>query len=155
MLPRVGNVGGTSAVMSFDPSRLLGVATLDREATTSGSATLAVAPESPADAVRRTKDQSGLTWLEVATLFGVSRRAVHMWANGSVMTPQHINVLNKFKRHLDGRRDQTPEANRAWLLQRGNPLFYNLQFTDRPRLRDDGQPAMPLLNVRSALSEPA
>lgn len=38
--------------------------------------------ETTADLVREVKDNSGLTWEELGRIFGVSRRAVHNWANG-------------------------------------------------------------------------
>src|SRR5262245_36297225 len=42
------------------------------------------APRGPTQrsAVRSLHDSSGLTWEQLARLFGVSRRAVHNWANG-------------------------------------------------------------------------
>jgi len=40
--------------------------------------------------VRRLKEDSGLTWDQFRRLFGVSRRAVHMWAGGS-----RINARNE------------------------------------------------------------
>ena len=36
---------------------------------------------------------SGLTWEELAELFGVSRRSVHNWANGGPMKPENITLV--------------------------------------------------------------
>ncbi len=48
---------------------------------------------------------SGLTWEELAELFGVNRRSVHYWANGGALKPQHnihvrhvLNAIRQFHR---------------------------------------------------------
>lgn len=40
------------------------------------------------------RDLSGLTWEQLARLFGVSRRAVHLWASGGRMNNPHAELLN-------------------------------------------------------------
>jgi transcriptional regulator with XRE-family HTH domain len=38
---------------------------------------------------------TGLTWEQVARLFGVSRRTVHLWASGSAMSSEHEEHLHR------------------------------------------------------------
>ena len=52
----------------------------DEHNTVSASAVLA-----DADELRWLKAHSGLTWEQLGKAFGVSRRAVHLWANGGRM----------------------------------------------------------------------
>lgn len=42
-------------------------------------------PASTAESVRGLREETGLTWDQMARLFGVSRRAVHHWASGGRM----------------------------------------------------------------------
>lgn len=53
-----------------------------------------VPPVATAAAIRRLHTISGLTWEELARLFGVSRRAVHAWATGSRMNATHAARLS-------------------------------------------------------------
>ena len=41
------------------------------------------------------RNLTGLTWDQVATLFGVSRRAVHFWASGKTMAAAHHEHLQR------------------------------------------------------------
>src|SRR6266542_2454198 len=45
--------------------------------------------------VRHLYEASGLTWEQLARLFGVSRRAVHNWANGGRMTARHVEISRR------------------------------------------------------------
>lgn len=38
---------------------------------------------------------SGLTWEQIATLFNVDRRSVHLWANGNAMHPKNEEKLGR------------------------------------------------------------
>ncbi|MFE3059104.1 hypothetical protein [Nocardia sp. NPDC059239] len=67
------------------------------------------------------KAHSGLTWDQLGKVFGVSRRAVHMWANGGRLNESNARRLRSFSAIV---RDieavispQTPEMVRARLLQ--------------------------------------
>ncbi len=44
--------------------------------------------------VRKLHDESGLTWEQLGRLFGVSRRAVHLWANGGRMNAGNAETLS-------------------------------------------------------------
>ena len=59
---------------------------------------------------------SGLTWDQLARLFGVSRRSVHFWASGKPMAPsneEHLRRLLAVVRKVDR---GSARANRAILL---------------------------------------
>lgn len=60
--------------------------------------------------------RSGLTWDQIARLFGVSRRAVHGWASGSRMSAANTEFLARFVSILETRPNNSAEENRAWLL---------------------------------------
>lgn len=49
--------------------------------------------ESTAEAVKFVHDHSGLTWEQLAKAFGVSRRAVHLWAAGKAINARHSELL--------------------------------------------------------------
>lgn len=51
-----------------------------------------------ASRVRRLKDDAGLTWDQLRRLFGVSRRAVHMWAGGARMNSRNEERLAYLER---------------------------------------------------------
>ena len=68
------------------------------------------------EAVMEIRRLSGLTWEELADLFGVSRRSIHHWANGKAVTAKHDRMIRNTLaaiRHLD-RGDQV--GTRALLL---------------------------------------
>lgn len=54
---------------------------------------LVVEQPSVADSLRRVHAQSKLTWTEIATTLGVSRRTVHNWLAGMVVSPRHAADL--------------------------------------------------------------
>lgn len=45
--------------------------------------------------VRTIKEQAGLTWKDMGRIFGVSSRAVHMWAAGGHMNSRNMEALHK------------------------------------------------------------
>ena len=45
------------------------------------------------DSVLSLRELSGLTWDQLAKLFGVSRRAIHLWASGGRMNSAHAERL--------------------------------------------------------------
>lgn len=47
----------------------------------------------PSQRVSKLKEESGLTWGQLAELFGVSRRAVHFWVEGGNMAAQNVARL--------------------------------------------------------------
>lgn len=76
------------------------------------------APErvtSSAEAVCALRRRAGLTWGEVATLFGVSRRSVHHWASGGPLSPAHEARLRVWHAAVEGL-NAPSDAVRAALL---------------------------------------
>lgn len=67
------------------------------------------------------KGHSGLTWDQLGKVFGVSRRAVHMWANGGRLNESNARRLREFSaivRRVESETPQlTPEQVRARLLR--------------------------------------
>ncbi|MCB9762406.1 MAG: helix-turn-helix transcriptional regulator [Alphaproteobacteria bacterium] len=92
---------GTSSTGS---TRLVdGAVVTSRDATSGGSASFAepdVALEAEQReftraAVSELRRLSGLTWGQVARLFGVSRRSVHFWVSGKPMSSEHEEHLHR------------------------------------------------------------
>lgn len=69
--------------------------------------------------VRCLHDASGLTWEQLGRLFGVSRRAVHHWANGGKMTAFHAEALARLTQVVDGLPASDIPSRRAHLLAPG------------------------------------
>lgn len=83
------------------------------------------------------KDHSGLTWDQLGKVFGVSRRAVHMWANGGRLNEQNARRLRSFSALVKDIEGATPattaEMVRSQLLQIGNDGFSTLDRLRRER----------------------
>ena len=72
---------------------------------------------------------SGLTWEQIARYFGVSRRAVHLWASGGRMTASNEELLVHLVRAVDSVKHFAPSDRRQALLSSGSGL--NLVDTER------------------------
>lgn len=70
--------------------------------------------------VRALKEASGLTWAQFAGFFGVTRRAVHFWAEGGRMSADHVARLERVRRALDQAGGSTPAEARAALFTAGS-----------------------------------
>jgi DNA-binding transcriptional regulator YiaG len=84
----------------------------------------------PAAQVRRLRDISGLTGEQIARLFGVSRRAVHLWVSGGRMNAAHHERLAQLLAITGTLPGHTPEQRRAALLapgKDGSSLFDHLR----------------------------
>lgn len=51
--------------------------------------------DTPASAILEIRRRSGLTWQELSDLFGVSRRSVHHWASGKVVSARHDRFIRQ------------------------------------------------------------
>lgn len=69
-----------------------------------------------AEAVRRLHQESGLTWAQLAKLFGVSRRALHNWAANGRMNAVHAERLASLTRLIGTLPETDPDARRARML---------------------------------------
>lgn len=68
-----------------------------------------------ADAVLEIRRRSGLTWEQLASVFGVDRRSVHLWASGRPMSAPNAERLNRVLAVLRRADRGTLSATRAWL----------------------------------------
>lgn len=91
-----------------------------------------VVPESDAALIKWIKDESGLTWDQVARVFDVSRRAVHLWANGNRISARNAEIVREFAALVRATGTQSPTATRAKLLAIGPD---GLSVLDRFRRR--------------------
>lgn len=73
----------------------------------------------------------GLTTDQVGRLFGVSRRSVHNWINGSAMAPQHEERAATVLSIVQALPGSTPHERRSALLDstHGTSLFHQLVAT--------------------------
>lgn len=69
--------------------------------------------------VRQVHDESGLTWDQLARIFGVSRRAVHHWAAGGRMNAAHAEMLRELAAMVSSLPAADPDGRRAALLAGG------------------------------------
>jgi transcriptional regulator with XRE-family HTH domain len=71
--------------------------------------------------VRMLRDLSGLTWSQLARLFGVDRRSLHMWATGGQLNARNAELLAEALRIVRSvaTRAGDPTATRAALLAKG------------------------------------
>jgi len=69
--------------------------------------------------IQQLKDQSGLTWAEIAKAMGVSARAVHHWANGATISAANAERLQGLTRIVASAQGMTPRETRSRLLAPG------------------------------------
>lgn len=88
----------------------------------SGSTGVAIAAReqdinpSMTDALDEIKRCSGLTWGQLATIFKVSRRTVHSWANGATVRVAHIGLVTQLLERVRGFQDMPAFKVRDHLL---------------------------------------
>ena len=90
--------------------------------------------------IRQLKEDSGLTWDQLRRLFGVSRRALHMWAGGAQMNSRNqerLTYLEQFVSSLGA----TPSKRRDTLMSSreggGRSIFQQLALSvSGPQGRD-------------------
>jgi transcriptional regulator with XRE-family HTH domain len=68
-----------------------------------------------AAAVLEVRRRSGLTWEQLASLFDVDRRSVHLWASGRPMSAPNAERLNRVLVAVRRADRGSPSATRAWL----------------------------------------
>lgn len=79
-------------------------------------------PETPgprtstAAGVTQLRADTGLTWDQLGRLFGVSRRAVHLWASGKQMNARNIELLSALEKLASKAPGGNPQERRAWLF---------------------------------------
>jgi hypothetical protein len=65
------------------------------------------------------KEVSGLTWEQLGKVLGVSRRSVHLWANGGRMNESNAAVLRAFSAAVNRIPGNSPDEKRSGLLAIG------------------------------------
>lgn len=66
--------------------------------------------------VHRVREASGLTWDQIAWVFGISRRAVHHWAVGESMSAHDSELLGRLDRLVQNTLGSSPEEKHAALV---------------------------------------
>lgn len=82
------------------------------------SVTIPAPVPSVADQVKALHDESGLTWEQIGRLFGVSRRAVHLWAAGGRVNARHLELLATIQSAIRSLPASSPEERRLLLFSR-------------------------------------
>jgi len=93
---------------------------------------------SSVDLLDRVHSQSGLTWEQIARLFNVSRRSVHLWLAGGRMSATNEERLIAVERYVSSI-DAEPSVRRHQMLA-GNdsgPSFFDLQRHELSSRSDD------------------
>ena len=108
------------------------------------------------------KENSGLTWDQLGKVLGVSRRAVHLWANGGRMNETNAEVLRNFAAAVAGRQGGSPDETRAALLARKGGIDSIVDTFRRAQIRGVGEtngapfaPEEKVENVREVEAEEA
>lgn len=77
---------------------------------------VAVRVVSDGDTLNRVKESSGLTWEQLAQVFGVSRRTVHLWTRGGKLNALHAEALRSLAHEVESLAGRTPLQVRAMLM---------------------------------------
>lgn len=91
-----------------------------------------------AQVVRDMQQASGLTWQQLAKALGVSRRSLHLWANGAAMSALHSESVAQFEAIVRACDSGDPQATRLALLRTGDQ---GLSPYDRFRSQRDAETA--------------
>jgi transcriptional regulator with XRE-family HTH domain len=114
---------------------------------------------STAKAVRKAREDSGLTWEQLARVFSVSRRSVHLWANGARMNATNVEMLMDFVDLVNHMNAANPTARRAALLALGDDgqsvldRFRSLYFSRRGSFKSEPRPESYLGALHGDVSE--
>lgn len=109
-------VPGTSAGAPLPPR--LPVMAAAEHGPDGASADAAPSDEEPTSRdIVKLRRSSGLTWEQLAQLFGVSRRALHFWASGKPMSARNTEHLQRVVAVLQRVDRGSASANRATLLE--------------------------------------
>jgi DNA-binding transcriptional regulator YiaG len=96
---------------------------------------------STGDAIQFVRERSGLTWEQLSKVFGVSRRAVHLWSSGKPMNAKHEELLFSLANLVRDLPGASPQERRSLLLRPSpeGPSIYDQLRMDQasaPVLRD-------------------
>lgn len=112
----------------------------------------------PADDIRWLHASSGLTWEQLGRAFGVSRRAVHHWANGGRLNAANAEILAYLVALVRSLPAHTADQRRALLLaptDQGPSVIDRLRSRQRTTAQDAlGNPFAPEELVGALHGEP-
>lgn len=100
------------------------------------------------DAVLEVRRRSGLTWEQLASLFGVDRRSVHLWASGRPLSAQNGERLGRILAVVRGADRGTPSATKAWLSTPGPSGRTRLELLREGRFDQIDMPGSPVASPR-------
>jgi DNA-binding transcriptional regulator YiaG len=108
-----------------------------------------------AELVQSLRDRSGLTWDQLARLFGVSRRAVHAWATGARLNAYHQELLTELTRLVAAIDTGNPQHNRDRLLapRQGALSLFDEIRARRARQSSDTTGMLPAAQLLGALHD--
>lgn len=111
---RVGGALGVLGTTSADSGTTPDHAFITQAQTNSG----VHVPESqtPSAAMMELRRLSGLTWDQLARLFGITRRSLHFWASGKPLAPAHEERLSRLLATVRRLDRGSAHANRTLLL---------------------------------------
>lgn len=100
------------------------------------------------------KQRSGLTWDQLARLFGVDRRSVHNWVNGQPMTQGHEDALYRIREVVNMIDDPNPLVVRSVMRDRTRgaaiaDLLAEQRFDDARAVALGGVVADPRASLRA------
>lgn len=98
------------------PETLLGTTIVLGEETAARASSMEHSASTSAEMVQTLRKESGLTWDQLARLFGVSRRAVHLWASGGRMNAANQELLTTLLIAVRALAGSSPGERRAELL---------------------------------------
>jgi len=135
--------------------------------TTSSGSEYELGKDRPAgDHVHELRRMSGLTWEQLASVFGVTRRTIHLWASGKPMNIKHETTLHRLRAFVYSVDRGEAHLNRAELLSvtpSGECVLDLLKdgrfdmarmFVGRGATRPDRKPHTPLSPESRAAREP-
>lgn len=136
-------LGGGTTATTASPLRIVRADAFD-QTSAGGSGIPAETHQSPTEApnidsdlsaaVRDLRTMTGLTWDQLGKLFGVTRRAIHHWANGNRMTAHHVEILGELTRFVQDLPCDASER-RSYLLA---PRTNGYSIYDQLRARYSG-----------------
>jgi DNA-binding transcriptional regulator YiaG len=111
---RVGGMLAVLSTTSLETAVEQDLALLLQDQTNSGVQTQA--PQSSSAALMELRRVSGLTWDQLARLFGVTRRSLHFWVSGKPLNPANEERLHKLLATVRMLNRGSARENRSLLL---------------------------------------
>lgn len=107
------------------------------------------------DSLLLLRDLSGLTWDQIARLFGVSRRAMHLWASGGRMNSYHAEELSSILTAVSAVPADTAAQRREMILAPGadGRTLYEALLERHTKRLGVNAPALPPEQLTDALHD--